>query len=90
MVRVFSYGYEDCLVALIKQGNSKASPTPCHSESSLDCLDTFNASFSKTKNRVSSYLAGLQKEKKKVALYGSGHVGHVFLNLFGVHSFLNL
>ena len=86
--KVFSYGYEDCLVAFIKRKPHKIeSSPPCHLQSSENYLEFFSSSFTEMKKKVCTTLDRFKKDQKKIALYGSGHVGNVFLNLFGVHSF---
>jgi hypothetical protein len=39
------------------------------------------------KKKVCTTLDRFKRDRKKIALYGAGHVGHIYLSLFNAHPF---
>jgi hypothetical protein len=81
-----SYPYEDCIIIVVKDGTDKLEGNFIHQDSLEDnvLVKTYSEQFPFIKKGVQAFCSGKIDSGKKCAVYGSGHVGCMFINLFEV------
>lgn len=90
---IAKYKYEDCLLFIgklndIKNTKNKTSINKLKRE--LKIAKKFFSRFKILKNKIFLFFKNLKKQNISTALYGSGHNGVVFVNLFKIKRFIDL
>ena len=89
---IAKYKYEDCLVyvgALSSTKNLKKEAISYKLGKELNTAKKFFFEFKNFRNKIFTFFQNLKKKDIHTALYGSGHNGVVFINLFKIKHFID-
>lgn len=83
LIRTYEYPLEDSLVAVIRPEEAGLTPDPVHAAELKQAAD-FGNGFAATRDRIRNDLSRLQRDGRRAAIFGAGHLAVKFLNLFGL------
>ncbi len=86
----YSYPNEDCLIMVLNKNRDNLDlPNDKNIIESEETLFTsFAESYLNKKKKIHSLFKNLANNKKKIAIYGSGHISSIFINLFEVDKYI--
>ena len=89
-INTYPYPYEDCLIMVFKKSRNnvdlKNGKNIIEGEKTL--FTSFADSYLNKKMKINSLFKNLKNDKKKIAIYGSGHISSIFINLFELDKYI--
>jgi hypothetical protein len=90
--KVAKYHYEDCLLYVGKVSafkNKKKTKIKKNIENENRITKKYFKLFDSQKIKIKNYFRKLNKDKKIIALFGTGHQGVTFINIFNLEKYIN-